>query len=366
MLDSLAFRAARETDVPKVLELLELAFERWPSARIDPSGGALEHLGWKMHSTPAAMSTHVLGEAGSQLVACQLRVRRQISVQGQRLPAQSGSDTAVHPDWQGRGLYNAMKAFSTSAAIADGIPLQLDHAVNPAIVRSWERLEYFRLANRPRVFVKPLSPLRYSLSRANDASSRLRFPPALLKLLVRSRLRRRVGARSSAAAALEIDSLPRFDERFDELAEEVEASFDFIAVRSSAYLTWRYRDPRGGRYQIRVAGGGGRLLGYAVLSLVRGGALIADLLARPARLDAVEALISDAIALARSEGAHSVECQLPTHHPYVPILQREGFLAANEDRAWGVAALAIDRNMLAFLNDPKAAVHLTAGDSDVA
>ncbi len=102
------------------------------------------------------------------------------------------------------------------------------------------------------------------------------------------------------------------------------------------------------------------------MRVLRGKGYLADLLALPGRDDVVQSLVRDALARFRAAGVSAVQWWSPTHHPYKQILARQGFLhKRRRKRELGYRALRASSEELAFLEDPRAAVHFVLGDTDV-
>jgi hypothetical protein len=70
------------------------------------------------------------------------------------------------------------------------------------------------------------------------------------------------------------------------------------------------------------------------------------------------------VETARASAASAIECWLPAHHPYQPLLRREGFLHTR-DAAILFLPLGAPEDAIQYLDDPLAAVHYTLGDSDL-
>jgi hypothetical protein len=161
-----------------------------------------------------------------------------------------------------------------------------------------------------------------------------------------------------------IRTIERFDQRVTPFFEDAARSFDAIRERDAAYLNWRYGDARGGPFEVRVAEQDGAILGYAVVRCLGPRAYLADLLARSERLDVVNALLDDAVALARARGSVMIEAWLCERHQYAPLLRKRGFRqrasgAVLAHRAFGAHAGDFD-----FLSDPDVRIHAVLGDFD--
>ena len=193
--------------------------------------------------------------------------------------------------------------------------------------------------------------------------------PALLPVL-RIKLRtvfNRVGHRpylGPAKLAWSIATLERFDDRIEGFFDEAARPFDFVIVRSKDYLNWRYCDPAAGRFTVRIAEEGDRILGYLVFKISEGTGYIADLLALPDRREVVRSLIEDALSVFRGAGVESASCWMISRHPYNGILRRYGFVDSRKDVGFEYRTITVDGGEVEFLDDPRARIHLTHGDSD--
>jgi hypothetical protein len=156
----------------------------------------------------------------------------------------------------------------------------------------------------------------------------------------------------------------RFDERIEAFCAQASVPFALIHRRTRASLNWRYCDPRGGLFTVRLAQAQGRILGYSVLTLRDTVGHIADLLALPDRLDVVRSLVVDALRQFKASNAISVRCRMVNAHPYTEVLRRHGFEAIPTDSGTVYRPRRLGAEALAFLQAANTPIHLTMGDSD--
>jgi hypothetical protein len=150
----------------------------------------------------------------------------------------------------------------------------------------------------------------------------------------------------------------------DAFFKEAATVFDFIQIRDSTYLNWRYCDPRSGPFVVRVAEQDGQMLGYCVLLTFERRPAIVDLLALPGRTDVVRSLVEDALAEFRRRGAAAVLIHTVQRHPYNEALRRSGFLDRDGTALALISPAWLPRNELEFLADPGARVQLMLGETD--
>jgi len=363
-LDRVVVRLARDDDYQRIADHLVLCFGQWPSFEI--ACPVVDHVIWKMNSNPRARSEQIMGVLDDDdrfIVSLAIRVRRAVWVRGRELAAIDPSDSAVHPDWR------RMRVDSKRRGLREALGHHLwDMSLSwlpqhPATRK--ESLTRPTLGNRVLVFWKPANVRNLVSVPYRTAGPKHAARVALTALRASlGRLPSRLGGRAAASFRAEMVDLERFDDRTDALWEAAKAQFDFAVIRTQDYLNWRYADPRSGRFELRAALEDGELIGYSVTKPYANPAEIVDLLVRPGRLDAVAALVGDAVARVEREGSRDIHCWLPQHHPYVGTVRSLGFLDSGRDPSVRYRAGQIDPEELAFLQEPLAAVHMTQGDSD--
>jgi hypothetical protein len=295
-----------------------------------------------------------------------LRILRRFRVKGRDCPARDGVDAAVDPGYQERGLYGAMVDQTKERPQFHDHDIGISYSSNPRLQRRDVREGSRLLANPIQVLEKPCRAGAIVRRNREKYPGRLPAPLAVLRIKLETavhRIRHRPYWRP-LEPGWSITTLERFDARTDAFFDEAARSFDFLVVRSSDYMNWRYCEPAAGQFTVRVAEEEGKILGYLVSKISEGNGYIADLLALPGRLDVVRSLIEDALRLLREARAEQVRCWMIGRHPYSGLLRRHGFLDRRRD-IWCVhKAFEEGSTLLDFLGEPTARVHLMLGDSD--
>ena len=351
-------RPATDADLEAMVALFQAAFPRWPA--VDSDVPAVEHLRWKMQSHPRALETNTVMETDGEIVGAVVQFCRDVNVGGEILVAHSGSDTAIHPRVQARGLLRHAQPYADSH-----IEAKFDFALNTASHhprmrrRNARRGVHIRVSNELRMLVRPFD-LRTFVGVHRGRGGWRHFAATT----ARAALRRRGGRRGAEPCDVQVSTVSRFDERFDRLWEAASPGFDFVPDRRSAYLNWRY-DPRGGASLVLVALDDQDLRGYAVLRWSGDTAQLVDLLVDPASPAVVATLAADAVDRARQRGARQLTCALPRVHPYRQPLLDHGFLDAGGDARLEYQPHGDRHEQLAFLGeDANARIHVTLGDFD--
>ncbi|HUV34024.1 MAG TPA: hypothetical protein VMW22_03780 [Candidatus Desulfaltia sp.] len=104
----------------------------------------------------------------------------------------------------------------------------------------------------------------------------------------------------SAPDGMRVLSAERFPGEVDALWDEASKSYDYVGVRDSSYLNWRYCDSRSGPFTTLLAYDGDMLVGYlvyAVNSFLEGYPVgyIVDLLTLPDKPEAADLLMGEAL-----------------------------------------------------------------------
>jgi hypothetical protein len=364
--DRVVVREVTEADAQILADHLQRCFGRWPPYELDCS--VADHVAWKMTANAKSAAEQIIAtlvDDDQFVVAFTIRIRRPGWIQGERHGVIDVGDQSVHPDWRQIHINQKRREFRVQQGQDDyDVQMQwLPH--HPATRKSG--LQQATIGNRVLVLFRPGS-LR-SLLRVPLRSAGWRHAVGVLIEATRRRLSRR-GDRVSGSGrraprfAGRVEALERFDDRTDAVWEAAKQEFDFSIERTQDYLNWRYADPRAGRFTIRAALEGDELLGYAVLKPHSDPGGIVDLLVRPGRLDALDALIADAVALIDSSGRRDINVWLPGTHPYAATLRDRGFLDSGRDPSFRYDAGVMAEEELAFLTEPSARVHVMQGDSD--
>jgi len=322
-----SIRLYQPGDEEGLVELLQASFDAWP--KVEVSVSPRDHMLWKLSSDPESQRFQVVADAGSRIVGCRLFFFNWFRIQGQRLCCRQGFDLAVHPDYQGQGVLNDMWAFARQHFDTEN-DFNFGIGAHPAALHMRVAQGNIKIENKVQVLVHPLD-----------------VPP------------------DRAPADFDVRAVSSFDARADALFEEASRQFDFIRERTSAFLNWRHADARSGVCAIKQAEEEGRILGYVVLCTSGDTGTVADVLALPGRLDVVERLIQQSLAHFTQHGMSSVDCWVPTEHPYRPILVRNGFTHKKRVVPLSYRYLRVPASQLEFLSNPRAKVHIMANDTDL-
>lgn len=365
--ERVSVREATPEDFEAIVEVLDASFEGWPVHEVPAS--ALEHLRWKLGGPYGGEHPSFVAEFESEMIGVITWLPRRALVRGELMRVIDGGDRAILPEHQGSGRGRSMQYAGDSDLSNVHVRLSLRGRTYDQRVRErHRRAGTMPVGNAIQNLMLPLDVRQLSAERASGGS---RLPVPVISLLTQG-LRvanyARYGWRRRAAVSgdVTIRGVEAFDERVDGFFAVAGPQFDFIIARSPEYLNWRFCDPRGGRFEVRLAEEGDLLVGYSVLKVEDGRGFIADLLALPDRLDVVGTLVDDAVSHFKGVDAAGVFCWLPKHHPYQRPLHRAGFLNTRRRLPYQYTeGHLVEPGSLAFLQDPGARVHAMMGDRDV-
>jgi GNAT superfamily N-acetyltransferase len=276
-----------------------------------------------MNGLPAAVAID-----NDRIIACLCSPNVNLKILENTYLCEPGADLAVHPDYRGKGVWRAMvntwveKKWSpkkinynvSSTPEVVGRAKKTKATQFPSQVKQYSRIrdinEYLKAKKGSQPWVKKIGYLGLT---------------GLIKL--RNLGRKRVHDNHH------ISTIKRFDDRINRLWEEVKNDCDLIVERRKEYLNWRFCDPRGGNYDIRVIENDDQILGYTVLRINKynpsypEGYIIDLTCVKDDNL--VVSLINDACNFFDTNDTPVVHYWGPHDHFYRPILDKFGFLDMN-------------------------------------
>jgi hypothetical protein len=308
-----------------MVRVLQAVFQPWPKSEI--SVAAVDHLRWKMASHPIAMNHHIVAEHKGDIIGVRLMFVQPFVLHGKTLLGRQGVDIAMLPAYRGQGVYTRINRMGSEAELPV-FDLHLANTGRPSLLQ----LDYEK-GNRP----------------------------------IANELRRLVceAAPLDATPSSAIVDMGPFGAEVDALWREAASQFEFIGLRTASYLTWRYGDPRSGKFTVRQLWEDGRLAGYAVRHDSYGESYLVELLTLPGRPEVVAALIEDALAGCARAGFDRLFCDISTIHPYRAVLLKRGFVEKGRIMPFTVRAMRPADLDVSFISDPNARVHLMLGDTDL-
>lgn len=214
-------RPTAESDLPQLLELVRLALGDGSVPRTEAFWR------WKHEQNPFGSSRAMVAEAGGRIVSLRIFMRWRWLCNGQPLEAARPVDTATHPEWRRRGLFERLTRELLQAMQGEEVTF-LFNTPNTRSGRGYRKLGW-QVVGRPTIWVRPVKP--FALLRAlrrrhspDEAAEAAPMPPAVSNRL------------------LDSPDLPRFLSAMARGASQLRTDAD------AAYVRWRYRECPGLAY----------------------------------------------------------------------------------------------------------------------
>ena len=358
-------RAFRAGDEEAIVELLELVFDGWP--KFDLRCSPLEHWKWKYQDNPLQMNQFAVGVSDNRIVGCNHYLPLKIKIGKKVYQCTQGLDVAVHSDLRRMAIFNKMMDL--------GIKMRKEFGSQFHYYVTWNlKLSKYLSKNYHRF---PHHARR--LFRIHDVGLQLRKQPMKFGYIYRSgghllklanKCRNALQPYRPSSYDFYMEKIIHFDERVEGFWEEIRDHYHFIVERSRDYLNWRYCDPRGGDYLVKIVQRDAKILGYMVLRIDRHQqdypiGYIIDLLTLPNRLDVATALVENAVSYFDGHRINMILCMFMKNHPYEAILKRNGFIVKRERIPLFYKAYAEIKELTKREIRSPSRIHFVYGDLDV-
>jgi len=214
-------RSATEADVPQMIELARIALGPGSVPRTE------SFWRWKHQKNPFGSSPAMVAEADGQIVSLRVFLRWRWRCVERAFSAVRPVDTATHPDWRRRGLFERLTRGLLAVMKAEGVAFVFN-TPNANSGRGYEKLGW-RIVGRPTIWVRPLRPGRLltELVRREEPREPEEAPRPF---------------EPASAAILASPDLAAF------LRRTKRSTFRLMTDADAAYLAWRYRDCPGLAY----------------------------------------------------------------------------------------------------------------------
>ncbi len=248
-----------------------------------------------------------------------------------------GADVMVDPSHRHRGVAKLLLDSWLQSSSEKGIPVFLafpNRNSEPVIRRlGWDYLTSVSIVVKPLNINRIIraSPTLLFEGRIGKFLKKLsRMPPKLNSILSRHTTATELS--NAQTEEVEIFQVQRFDESVNEFWGRASEWFDFIAVRDSKFLNWRFTERPDKKYSILLAQESGKILGYIVFRVARRSPLnvgmIADLLVDPSHKPdlIIRLLLLNAYRKMKEEDASLAYAMVPLEGFYMRALRKNGFI----------------------------------------
>ena len=280
---------------------------------------------WKFEQHSGNPAKVYVAEADGTIVGLRAFVVERLKVFDRGWLTGLGVDIMVHPDYRRYGVATQVANEAAADMEGAGIPILVGFP-NEAAFKVYTR----RRSNWRHVCSIPflVKPLNFDSILAKYIKGRLLR--AMVKAPAQLAWNTIFRGKARKAQGFEVRWSDDFDERFDDLWEEVREQQGILLVRDRAFLNWRFREKPDTPCSVLVAEREGELLGYIVLWEGRMFDLkvgfILDMLT--VNDTVAEALVSQGIQYFKKRGVDAAGCLMLPHTSYFKILRRAGFAVA--------------------------------------
>jgi len=351
-------------DEEKIVELLEDVFRGWPKQDIRCS--KVDYWKWKHLENPVAESIMLVTEIDEQVVGSNHSLPMKVKPSDQELLCVIGTDLAVHRDHRRKGIRTRQRIKKMERLIPQGVSFSYHMTGNPIIIESGanQKLPKFPHPIAPYVQIKDIDHHLEKMPVDDAWLKKLGYRTLETLNRIENQL-----IKIPETGNVNVEKVDRLEPDFDVFWEQVSKKFDYIGVRNSEYLNWRYADPRAGNYSIYLAKINDEIAGYMVICI--NGYIkeypvgfIVDLLTNPETVEAAYPLLDEAQKYFDENNVNIVNSLVVKDGVFETSFSRKGFLDSRvrlEVFLRPVSEIKIFDILSAFRPER---VHFTWGDHD--
>jgi len=320
-------REYRVEDTSSVVSLLKEVFPGWPSSDIDCSEE--EYYIWKYLDYGFEKIINHVATFEDEVIGAYHELYSPVVVNGTVYDSSLGSDVAVHPSFQGKGVWTALRRVFDKKHRDRRKNYIIRFMTGSPIVKK-------RMSKIRDMFPHTLSNMTY----IKDINLHLSYMPQKNNLLIATgyQVLSLGNAISSVFTSPKRDSndiiiqeRDKFDDDIDIFWEKIYPEYNFITLRDKENLNHRFGDPRAGKFTILTAYQQDQLIGYIVYTMNVNipnyeVGYIVDLLVLPGYWDAFDALVNEAKTRLSNRGVNIINYLVVKGHPYYDKINRHGFL----------------------------------------
>jgi GNAT superfamily N-acetyltransferase len=321
--ESFSIRRFRMSDVPEVVRLLRLVFERPFSS---------EWWNWKYRLNPAGFygeegDIWIAENADEKIVGYWAVIPERIKLGSETITVAQGVDAATHSEYRKLGIHRTlMKKVCSDAKnrypFIFSFPIEILYKYR--LGHGWKGLRIPEFLE----FIDYGGPLRSHSAGNFVVWSR----NTALKLFQVAKNFFPKTVANISGEMVEIDNINRFPDEIDGLWKEIRLECEICLERTVSFLNWRF-SRYFGDYQISIARStqNKKILGYLVLKKRGTSNLgnildIVDLQVLPKEKKCLLTLIDTAITVAKNEKLDLIRCWVPPWHRIAISLSKRGFM----------------------------------------
>jgi len=349
-------------DEDDIIRLLQLVFKHWPP--FDLKCTPLDHWNWRYKDNLTGQTIVSVAKDGNKLIGCLHSIARRIKIGSGIFLGCCSPDMGVHPDYRQMGISNNLISSVDELRIRAGMEFAYFETPNPIHLRTIKRKVPFHVDVIHFVRIKGIRIHLEKIFYKNKLIINIGF--RILHFI--SRIQNFIKYLWQSENTIHVSDIKRFDDRFNKLWQAVSDTYELITERTEKYLNWRYCDPRGGDYTVKIVQNKKDVFGYIVLKLNKAikdypVGYIVDILTLPNRLDVADALISAAVHFFDMINVNIVHSRLVRGHPYGKSLRKAGFVNSREKKSIFFTPYdKMGNEMSRIISNGPAGIYITYGD----
>jgi GNAT superfamily N-acetyltransferase len=330
MTDRIEIRPYSAGDESQVLGLLTLAFGKWP--KVDLNCDIIEHWRWKTAENPLNRSITYVAESSSEIIGTETRIILKAKVGSDIVLCEQRVDLAIDKKFRGKGVLSKLLDKLYEKSCECGVKFSYAVAGSPGAAKKHNRRGTFTPSKKVTKLVYLKDVGEFIKNRNFETAVRYKIGIRILQILNRIFFHRYL---ARDIFGWKVSDLDQFDDRFERFWSKISKEYNYILVRDSGFLKWRYGDQRGGTYNVKIVESGSELLGYVVLRVNQHKVnypigYIMDLLAFQDNLSVAVSLLNEAMKFFMERKVNEVQYFLPKGHPYERCAKKVGFITTNK------------------------------------
>jgi hypothetical protein len=359
-LDKVNVRFYREDDIIGITGLLASIFPNWPGYTLKTS--IQDHWKWKHQDNPYG-SIVAVADINGEIIGCDHEQIRKIKIGNKNMLCGLGADTAVSPEYRGRGIFSSMLKIKEKKLEELKIELLYSITYNPILIQS------FKKNNRP-AFPANITPMYKILNidryAEKNRTNKLKKTGYNLYQQIRKNMRN-----SLSKSIYNLEETTKFEPRLIDFAHKIEPYFNWFTKKTPSYVNWRYLDPRGGTNKIICLTFGEETVGYMVLrcnhSNNQSEGMIVELFVHPDHKKGLNLLLLGAEQIFSDQKMIQISVLTSNGNIYEKALRRFGYLSIKSNPFVSYESLLKDNhdNLIQFTKSSHDSLHLNYGDLDL-
>jgi len=261
MSDDIVIRCVEEGDEIHIVKLLNQIFKKWPVVDVD---SPLNHWIWKYRDNPIKTRNFLVALSGDEIIGVFGLLSNHLKIRDKIILCNSGVDVGIRQDYRGKGIYSTIRRSSYDLRSEGGYVVSYGVETNPILLESNMKGGDYRLfpfTARQDFKIFDIG-LHYKMKNTNKKKKKTAFNMFSTYTSAQNWFRKNNGSNKD----ISITEIQSFDSRIDVFWSKIKNEHDFIFEKNQSYLNWRYFDPRGGKYLVKILEKDDEIIGYIVMS----------------------------------------------------------------------------------------------------